>query len=163
MESPLFEILSNTKICINKYPMYISQQNIDKYNLKDKYILFYNNLNKTNINYSSILFSFSERTKIKYLKEFNIDFNKITKLILKERFFLFDKIEQVLIKTKEERIKGNECLFENLFSFNNIENNLEYIKIDFYHNFIINPNLFEKINKFKALKYLCLKKISKLN
>ena len=82
IDSPLFEIILKTINFEKNYTIYISQENIDEYNLKKDYIVFFNKLNKSNIKYSSIYYDFNDKTKINYLKEFNIDFNKIKKLTI---------------------------------------------------------------------------------
>ena len=81
IESPLFEIISKIKIFETNYTIYISQKNIDEYNLKDDYKISFDKLNKLNIKYSSIYYSFHNKKKIKYLKELNIDYNKIKRII----------------------------------------------------------------------------------
>ena len=76
IDSPLFEILSKTKVFDKIYTIYISQKNIDEYKLKDDYIKAINNLNNSNIKYS-IYYIFNEKTKLDYLKELKINFNDI--------------------------------------------------------------------------------------
>ena len=148
IESPLFEKISKIKNFGNNYTINISQKNIDKYNLKDFYANIFEKLNKSNINYSSIFYSFEEIKKIDYLKELNIDFNKIKRICLIESD-IFGNVAGV----NEDEVR---YFFETLFSFNNIINNLICLKIYF------NPNkeskldykLFENINNFKSLRYL---------
>ena len=82
IDSPLFEIISKIKYFENNYTIYISQYNIDKYQLKKYYKKIFDKLNKLNIKYSSIFYNFIDTKAIKYLKEFNIDFNKIKIIIL---------------------------------------------------------------------------------
>ena len=143
MESPLFEIISKTKIFENNYTIYISQKIIDKYKLKDYYKNYFDNLNKLNIKYSSIYYSFDDKKKINYLKELNIDYNKIKR---------FNLIEEG--KNDED---NNNKFFETLFSIKNIKNSLIYLKINFTKGNILEPNLFEEINNFKSLRYLYIK------
>ena len=117
IESPLFEIISKTKIFEKNFTIYISQKNIDENKLKNDYIKLFDKLNKSNIKYSSIFYKFNDKNKINYLKELNIDFSKIKKLTLTE-----DK--------EEANINQNSNYFiDTLFSFNNIENNLILVKI----------------------------------
>ena len=82
IDSPLFDILSKTKNFSNNYTIYISQNEIDKYEKKDEYINFFNKLNKSNIKYASIYYMFNDKKNINNLKEFNIDFNKIKRMTL---------------------------------------------------------------------------------
>ena len=77
IESPLFEIISKTKYFERNYVIYISQKNIDKYKLKDDYIIIFNKLNNSNVKYSSIYYSFNEDTKLDCLEELNINYNGI--------------------------------------------------------------------------------------
>ena len=108
----------------------------------------FDELNKSNIKYSSIFYSFYDKRKIDYLKELNIDFNKIKRMTLIE----------------EENINkySNDIIFQTLFSINYIENNLLFLKIKFNnkinYDFIGENNLnlyfFDNIIKFKALRYL---------
>ena len=109
-------------------------------------------MNKPDINYSSIYFIFDNN--IKFLKEINIDFNKIIKITL-------DKGPE--FKT------DNNIIFETLFSFDSIKNNLISLKIIFRFNedeftsFLerkpskkVRFNAFNKINDLKALRDLSL-------
>jgi len=145
IDSPLFKIISETKNFYKIFTIHISQKIIDKYNLKDEYIKFFDNNNNLNINYTSIYFLLDNINKINYLKEMNVDFNKIKRLTL--------KIEENYNERNENQ-KNNKVFFESLFSFNNIENNLVYLKINFKYNNKISPLLFDNINNFKKLKYL---------
>ena len=49
ISSPLFNIISKTKNFEKIFTIYINQKDIDKNNLKDDYIKFFDNLNKLNI------------------------------------------------------------------------------------------------------------------
>ena len=139
MESPLFVIISKTKAFENYYSIYISQKKIDKYKLKDDYKKYFENLNKLKIKYSSIYYKFEDEEKINYLKQLNIDFNKIKRI--------------TLIKEKENN-RNKEIIFETLFSLKGIENNLIYLKIVFTESNLFEFNLFQKINNFKSLRNL---------
>ena len=94
INSPLFEIISKTKILEKYFSIYISQD-IESNESKKYYIyinklnksnndfrIFFDKINKSNIQYSSIFYNFDKMNKIYNLKEFNIDFNKIKKLTL---------------------------------------------------------------------------------
>ena len=148
-DSPLFEIISKTKLFEKNFTIYISQKNIDDYKLKNDYIIFFDKLNKSNIKYSSLFYKFNDKNKINYLEEFNIDFNKIKKL--------------TLIEDDEEGniYENNNYFFGTLFSLNNIESNLIYLKICFKNidkdECQLSPKLFENINNFKSLRYLYIK------
>ena len=89
-----------------------------------------------------------ENNKIfNYLNDLNIDFNRIKRMTLK------------VCDTTIDDIYENNLFFSNLFSINNIENNLIFLKIH-YHNCNISPNSFEKINSFKSLKYLFVRNVT---
>ena len=57
IESPLFKIISKTKNFEKIFSIHISQKIIDKYELKDEYIKFFDKLNNLNIGYQSIYYS----------------------------------------------------------------------------------------------------------
>ena len=146
IDSPLFKVISKTKNFDTNYTIFISQKILYEYNLKDYFKNYFEYLKKLNRKYSSIYYSFNDKKKLGYLKDFKIDFNKIKKMTLYQ------------IKDSNEMRIDNKYFFETLFSFNNIENNLIYLNIQFnsFQNYKINSNLFENINKFKSLKYLYL-------
>ena len=98
-----------------------------------------------NINYASIFYYLEDANKINYLKEINIDFNKIKRLTIEN-----EDEKEYKDNINEKQIKN---FFEILFSINNINNNLIYLNIKMKH-CKINPELFENINNFKLLRYL---------
>ena len=83
IDSPLFKLASKTKNFHKNYVLYISQKNIDDYNLKGDYKILLQKLNNSNIKYSSIIYIFDELIKLEYLKELNIEFNSINALDLR--------------------------------------------------------------------------------
>ena len=82
IDSPLFIIILVLTNFENNYTIFISQLHIYKYNLLNKYIELFDNLNSYDINYLSLFYS-SYNDEIKYLKQLNIDYNKIKKLKVK--------------------------------------------------------------------------------
>ena len=82
--------------------------------------------------------------KLNYLKEINIDFNKLKRMTI----YINNS------KQEDSKEKININLFETFFSFENIQNNLIYLNIKFKNDYNINPDLFENINNFKLLRYL---------
>ena len=83
------------------------------------------------------------------------------------QFSNFSKIKKIsLIQSHSSGTYGingkTEILFQSLFSINNLENNLIYLKIflDFIQDYIVENDLFEKINNFKSLRYLYIRKIN---
>ena len=152
IESPLFKILSKTQNFAKKFTIHISQRIIDEYKLKDEYIELFGKLNNLNINYESIFYNLEDINKINYLKEINIDFNKIVRLTIENE----DGNDYEFNINKKQHINH---FFEILFSINNIENNLIYLNIKLKY-CKINPELFENINNFKLLRYLYLENIN---
>ena len=165
INSPIFDLISKTK-SFHKYSISISQEDIDK-NLKVDYIILFNKLNKSNINYTSIYYSFNDITKLKYLNELCIDFNKIKRIILD-------------IKGKDNKIDEDyKFYFITFFSNTSIQNNLSYLKIksnvfkgitDIY--FLENVNFkelkeldlsYNKISYIKVLEKIQFVKLEKLN
>ena len=144
IESPLFNILSKTKNFGKIFTIHISQRTIDKFELKDEYIKLFDKLNNLNIKYESIFYYLKDINRINYIKEINIDFNKIKRLTI-------EKFSEV----KNENQKNIRNYFEILFSLNNIENHLIYLNIKFKDCKInVNNELFENINNFKSLRFL---------
>jgi hypothetical protein len=97
IDSPLFNILSKTKNFSKIFTIHISQEIIDKYNLKEDYIKFFDNLNQLDIKYASIFYILKDMNKINYLKEFNIKFNKIKRLTLKFDNYYENKVSKNLL------------------------------------------------------------------
>ena len=160
IDSPLFEIVSkasNIEKSYTIYSIYISQKNIDEYKLKNDYIKFFDKMNKSNIKYSSIFYNFNDKNKINYLKELNIDFNKIKKLALIEDEKDIDDYLDDSDEDEDKKNQNNNNFFRTLFSFNNIDSNLIFLRIEFKDKCILFPECFENINNFKLLKYLFIK------
>ena len=80
--------MSKTKT-FGKYTIYISLG----CKLKEDYIILFNKLNKSNIHYTSICYLFNDITKLNYLREFNLDFNKIKRIIfeIKEKDYIINE------------------------------------------------------------------------
>ena len=150
IESPLFDLVSKMKNFENNFSIYISQNHIDKYVLKTNYTNFFDKINKSDLNYSSIYYFFNNKSSIRYLKDFHIDFNKIKKISLIEE------------ENEENDFDEDFLFFETLFSLDNIINNLIYLKIHFKPTkfYKINNQLAESLNNLKSLKYLYLHKLN---
>ena len=117
MESPFFDIISKTKIFENNYIIYISQTIIDEYKLKDVYNKKFSNLNKNNIKYSSIYYSFEDKRKIIYLNELNIDYNKINRLNIINKYSEEDEDYE----SENENENENDNNYELLLKFEKLE------------------------------------------
>ena len=152
IESPLFMILSKTRNFGKIFTIYISQKIIDKHKLKDEYKKFFDKLNKLNIEYESIFYDYKDINNINYLKQININFNKIKKITLAIEY---DNNYYYYFNRKQKDF------LEVLFSFKNIVNNLIYLDIKYkYYKINIPPNLFENINNFKSLRYLFIENVN---
>ena len=143
INSPLFERISKTKMFEKNLSIYISQKKS-----KNDYIKIFDKLNESNIKYSSIFYDiyYNAMDENNYLKELNINYNNIKKLTLNIKYDI-DYEEDILYE-------NNKDFFETFFSFNNIQNNLIYLNIDFDEENYLTSELFENINDFKSLKYL---------
>ena len=143
INSPLFEKISKTKMFEKNLSIYISQKKS-----KNDYIKIFDKLNESNIKYSSIFYDiyYNAMDENNYLKELNINYNNIKKLTLNIKYDI-DYEEDILYE-------NNKDFFETFFSFNNIQNNLIYLNIDFDEENYLTSELFENINDFKSLKYL---------
>ena len=152
IESPLFEVISKTKNFKNNYTIFISQKVIDKYNLKNYYRNFFNELNENNVQYFSIYYFFNDIKKLNYLEELNIDFNKIKRIS-----FEFDGYFEINPKDFEETEKFYFS-FNDLLFLDEIRKNLIYLKIELKKQ--INIPLIGIFNVFKSLNYLYLNGIN---
>ena len=145
IDSPLFKIVSKTKNFDKIFTIQISQKSIDKYNFKNYYRQVFNNINHSNQNNLSIFYLLNSLEKINYLKEINIDFNRIKRITLKVEG---DKPKNIYENNNIIQ-ENNKIFFTSLFSFHNIFNNLIYLNIIYLNSYKINSDLFEKINNFK--------------
>ena len=73
--------MSKTEIFEKKYCIPIIEESLEKYKLNNDYKNIFEKLNLSNIKYASILISFIYN-KLNFLKDFNIDFNRIKRLCL---------------------------------------------------------------------------------
>ena len=140
--SPFFEILSKLKI-FEYFYIDIKIYSIQMNNSKNDYISFFNDLNKSNINYSALFFEYKEDKDIDYLKDFNINFTQIKRLVMKST----------------EKINNYNYFFKNLLLFD--LSNLIYLNISLRATSSTNenkiePDLFEEINKLRLLEELKL-------
>jgi len=135
--TPFFDSLSKLEDFGKIFILYINFKLIQKYNLEDKYIKKFEILHKSNKNLSSIELRLRETNDLNCLKKFKINFNQIKNLFIKDN----------LVK------KLNDNIFEKLFSFFSIKNNLIHLELRVSQD-SIEPSLFEGINSFTSLKYL---------
>ena len=138
--SPFFDILSKSKFFGKLFYIAIELDDIKKFNLKQKYISAFKQLNNVGSNYSSLDFSIDERDDINLLKEFKINFGQIKEL---SDIFIFSNYD-------------SNNILENLFSLDNIGKNLISLGLTLSISHKIKDNTFEKINNFKLLEKLQL-------
>ena len=143
--SPFFDFLSKSEY-FDILTIPITVKTIEKFNLKNDYILAFEKMNKLNIKkYPSIILDYKKTDDINYLREFKIRFGKIKRLTLTHEYNV--------------NIENYDLLFKTLFSFNNLEKNLEHLNL--YVGFIkkdrIDPNSLKNLNSFFSLEVLELK------
>ena len=144
--SPFFNCISKTKFFETRFTINIFVNLIEKFNLKKDYIEAFNELNKSNSNYSSLNFKYTKNDDVKYLEDFNLNFNKIKRL--------------TVIKDISDSGNGNDYnnnyFLEKLFSFN-LSNDLVYLSIKLSDtNNTIKSNSIKNLNNLKSLKVLSL-------
>jgi len=126
---------------------------IERCKLKEDYINVFNKLNDINSNYSSIFLKCYNDKDIIYLKDFNINFNKIKNLNIK-------------IDYSKDKFDYN-LFYRELFFLKDIENNIVDLYInnnDYdYYKKEIDENILENLNKFKKLENLKLNGIKAKN
>ena len=140
--SPFFDVLSKEIYFENIFTIAI--------NIKDikKKIYFYNDnfdkLNKSGARYSSILFYYNSIDELYNIKYLNINFNIIKKISFKS-----NEIEYL-----NEELIPQKFLPLDISIFNEIQNNLIYLKIDLRQPGKISKNWNDLLNKFNSLNYL---------
>ena len=142
--SPFFDFLINTEY-FELFTIPISVKLIEKFNLKNDYIAAFEKMNKLNVKqYPTISFDYKDVNDINYLKEFEIQFNKVKRLIMSHDYGIF--------------IDNYDYFFKTLFSFNNLEKNLTYLSLYVgIKKDRIDPNALTNLNNFCSLEVLELK------
>ena len=140
--SPFFNCISKTKYFETIFTILIFVDIIEKYNLKKDYIDFFNKLNESDCNYSSLKFKYKNNEDINYLEDFNVNFDKIKRLSINREYNYTDSL-------------NNNYFLEKLLSFN--LSNLVCLDIDvFDSDNEIELNSIKNLNNLKSLKVLCL-------
>ena len=150
--SPFFNIFAKDDKFWDKFTIPINIELITNNGLKTDYISFFENMNKSNSNYS-LLFNYNRSSDIKYLKEFQINFNKVKKLTVRPIPVSSKDFKTYL--AYEDYSQFNYFL-NTLFSLNGIENSLVYLNIQILscQKKSINENSVLNLNNFKSLKHL---------
>ena len=142
--SPFFKILLKTEFFGRLFRILISTTLIEKYNLKNEYIFVFDELNKSNMKYTSLTFYFKNSNDLDYFNEFKIKLKQIKNLDI--------------IEGKKIYFNYYNSFFTNFFSFKDIYNNLLYLNlhinsIDYE---LIDNNIFENLYNFTSLIKLSL-------
>ena len=148
---PIFNSLSKTKDFGEKFFIVIPKYKFEESEIKNKFIEVFDNLNKSNINYTSIIFEGDNPSY--YIKLDNESINKILKEHLN-----YNQIKRLAIY-QSWHSWDFDSIFETILSYPKYNNNLEYLHINFRACpvGIINYNNLNNLNKFKSLKQLKLK------
>ena len=154
IQSPFYKNLLKNPIFPNLFIIRIPLPLIKEQNLMNDYIKEFEILNKSNTNYSALCFQFDHKTRqYPEIEKFNIDYQKIKKLIFEEK--------NMKIKKQSSNFdKSNEfLLFTTIFSNSNIVNNLIFLEIKNLRN--TNDCLYDlkNINNFKSLEELRLENV----
>jgi len=155
INSPLFDIFYKTKLFGELFIIPIDFEFIERYKLKEDFINEFNKLNDINSNYSSLYLKCRYNKDISYLRDFNINFNKIKNLNIK-------------IDNVDNKFDFN-LFYKELFSLKDIENNVIdlYINNNIYYNSDyrneIDEKILEYLNKFKKLENLKLNRFKAKN
>ena len=146
LDSPFLEVLSKSDIFGQLFNIVIHTGRYIKEEEELKNISKFKELNKYNSQYSSITFDYFCKSNINLIKDLDINYKQLKKLIIKYDVSLNENCE---------------ILMNNLFSCD-ILNNLVYFELNFncFSSTILQPKTFENINNFKSLEYLILNDVN---
>lgn len=154
IQSPFYESLSKKVIFQNLFIIRLPFPLIKEHDLIKDYLKEFEQLNKSNANYSALCFQFDTETKkFSNFQKLNIDFKKIKKLIFEEK-----AIKSYNKSFSKYYIKLFP--FKTIFLNNDIVNNLVFLEIK-----NLRPAKFlydldsAKINSFKSLEELRLENV----
>lgn len=136
--SPFYNILSKTDF-FDEIFIRIHANIIQKYNLFNDYINIFNELNKSNSNYS--IFYYSDNDNIDFFQNFTINFKKIKRLAIQF----------------EKEIKEVNYFYKTLFSYS--LDNLIYLRLCNNSDTLMDSNSIENINNLNALEELHLQNL----
>ena len=136
--------MSKEKYFENIFTIVVNLKDFNKY--KDFYKNNFDKLNTSNSRYPSLLFYYNSIDELYNINYLNINFN-----IIKNISFKTNEIE----KLKEKYI-SNKYLPLDILTFNEIQNNLVYLRIELKQPQKINDNWNDLLNKFNSLNYLKL-------
>ena len=138
--SPFFDFLIENGIDFfgKLFEISIRTENIIKYNLQSNYKSAFNKLNKANIHYPALSYTFEKNEEIKYLNDLNINFSNIKTLSI----------------IKYNTMHGINLVNLKIDFDENLLNNLLYLNFTCYEH--ITPDAIEKLNDFKRLIQLTI-------
>ena len=142
IESPLFDALSKSDIFDKIFNILIPIDLIKELSIKERYITCFENLNKSNVNYSSLEINLKARD-VMLLYDFHINFSIV---------------KRITINLGNNDFNFN-FFFQTFFSYTPIITNLIFLEINLYKINKINANLLDTINELKSLQYLYLGEI----
>ena len=108
---------------------------IEKYDLKNDFISFFEKNKKTN---NLLFIEFENSEQIKTLKEINIDYSKV----------------KVLYFTNYKDTNINNSFFLEMFNLINVKNNLETLCLHFLYTKKVDADAFNSLNDLKTLKHI---------
>ena len=140
--SPFFDDLSKEENFSKIFTISFPIDRMNELNLKNDYLSFFESLNKSNSNYSSLEFNINNENNIDDIKECKIKFAQIKRMVIT---FLSNK----------DKIINFDYFFGILFSsfLTDIQNNLVCLSLQSNKIIKIDSNLLENINNLKSLKY----------
>ena len=140
--SPFFDTLSKMDFFEYLFTINISTYIIDKFDLKEDYISTFEKLKQSKSKYNSLTIYYEDSYDILYLKDFNINFNQIKRIIFIPNSY---------------HVTGDYKYFLNTFFslFSRIENNLTNLKLKWVEN-EMEPRTVQNLNNFKSLELLNL-------
>ena len=146
LESPFLEVLSKSDIFGQLFNIVYHTDRYIKEEEELKNISKFKELNKYNSQYSSIIFDYFCENNINLIKDLDINYKQLKKLIIKYDVSLNDNCK---------------ILMNNLFSCD-ILNNLVYFELNLgcFPSTRLVPKIFENINNFKSLEYLILNEVN---
>ena len=162
--SPFFDLISKSEFFEHIFTIPISIKEIEEYDLKNDFILFFSKINKSNQKYSSLYFKFKDSADFDYFEKFKINFKQIKRLTINEKkdveinYYNNKFTYSGLISLSHFRTNTN-TFYKKLFLLEDLQNNLIYLNIDISGRRFIEKEYFMDLNNCKSLKELNLNHI----
>ena len=152
INSPFFDFLITKEYFSEFFLIVINIDLLKKKDLKNKYISAINKLNGKNY---SLFFTYETYEDLDYFKELQFNLKNIKKLKLEKNIDIIGKYD----KKNSSKENYYDILFKELFTFNELFDNLLYLYINlknYSHKITINSSFFKDFNNFKSLTELTL-------